>query len=266
MRIKIRYAMALILTAGLTLTAILNIDASAVDDVQDVVDKTAQRVLSYPEMTNWRASALSIMYEMDKKWKIKKKTVVEKIVMMKGKSRSESIKSAVEIKKGKSKDVTQKFVNKAYKAREKAARERRKAKDKDDEGKETRSLMEVALEEMLPFSEKNREKYEFALLDDTDLEGAVVYVLEARAKQRSKDILEGKFYINQETWDILRAELQLAKNPSAVKLMEMAMDFQVLPEGYFVLKKMFFRIHVGVVVKNFRREATEEYSDYQILE
>ena len=80
MRIKNRYAVVLILSVGLILTAILNIDASAADDVQEVVEKTAQRVLSYPEMTNWKASALSTMYEMDKKWKPKKACYVPSIV------------------------------------------------------------------------------------------------------------------------------------------------------------------------------------------
>ena len=266
MRIKNRYAPILILIAGLIFTTILNIKASTSNDVQEVLEKTVQRVQSYPELINWKASVLATMYEMDKKWKSKKKTVVEKIVMMKGKRRNESIKSAVEFKKGKSKDVTQKYVNEAYKAREKAAKENKKEQNKDATGDDTGKRMDLSIEEMLPFSEKNRAKYEFTLLDETDLDGVAAYVVEARAMERSKDLLEGKFYINQDTWDILRAELQLAKNPSAVKLMEMAMDFLVLPEGHLVVKKMFFRIHVGVVVKNFRREATEEYSDYQILE
>jgi hypothetical protein len=48
--------------------------------------------------------------------------------------------------------------------------------------------------------------------------------------------------------------------------MEMGMDFYVLPEGYFVLRKMAVRIHVGLVVKNIRQDVIEEYSDYRILE
>lgn len=265
-RVKKRWMFVLFVSAGLILTSIFHINATTSDDLQDVLDKTVQRVHSYPELVNWKASVLATMYELDKKWKPKKKTVVEKIVMMQDRYRSESIKSAVEITKGKSKDVTQKYVNQAYKAREKAARNRRKARDEDETGEDTRRRMELDIEEMLPFSEKNREKYEFALLDETNLDGVAVFVLEARSKERVKDLLEGKFFISQETWDILRAELQLAKNPSAVKLMEMAMDFYVLPEGPLVVKKMYFRIHVSLVVKNIRREATEEYSDYEILE
>jgi len=234
-------------------------------DVADVVDKTAQRLESYPEMSHWQASVLSKKTEMDKNWKPKKETVVQKTVLMKDKSQQEKIQSAVEIKKGKSKDVTQKYINQAYKDMQKAAREKKKSKDKDGEQERSRR-MDLSLDEMFPFSEKNRENYDFTLLEETVLEGIPVYALDANAKQRTKDFFDGIFYINKETWDILRAELQLAKNPGPLKVMEMGMDFQVLPEGYFTLRKIFVRIHLGLVVKNIRQEVVDEYSDYQILE
>ncbi len=233
-------------------------------DVSEVVDKTAQRLASYPEMTHWQASILSTNYEMDGDWNPKKKTVVQKTVIMKDKIRQEKIKDAVEIKDGKSKDVTQKFINEAYKNMQKAAKRRKKANENN--GEENGShRMDLSLDEMFPFSEKNRENYDFALLDATTLEGIPVVVLEATAKQRTEDFFEGVFYIDLETWDVVRAELRLAKNPGPLKVMEMSMDFLVIPEGYFVLRKMTARVHVGLIVKNIRREVVDEYSDYQIL-
>jgi hypothetical protein len=234
-------------------------------DVSDVVDKTAQRMTSYPEMSHWQVSVLSKKTEMDKNWKPKKETVVQKTVLMKDKKRQEKIQSAVEIKKGKSKDVTQKYINQAYKDMQKAAKKRKKAKDNDGE-ENRRGQMDLSLDEMFPFSEKNKENYDFTLLEETSLEGIPVYVLEAKAKKRTKDFFDGIFYINKETWDILRAELHLAKNPSPLKMMEMEMDFQVLPQGYFALRKISIRIHVGLIVKNIRQEVVDEYSNYQILE
>lgn len=234
-------------------------------DVAQVVEKMAQRLESYPEMSYWQASVLSKKTEMDKNWKPKKETVVQKTVIMKDKKRHEKIQSAVEIKKDKSKDVTQKYINQAYKDMEKAARERKKAKDNDGE-EDRRRRMDVSLDQMFPFSEKNRENYDFSLLEETSLERIPVYVLETKAKKRTKDFFDGIFYINKETWDILRAELQLAKNPGPLKVMKMDMDFQVLLEGYFALRKLSVRIHVGLVVKNIRQEVVDEYLDYQILE
>ena len=261
---KKKYWLILVLTAGVVFTTSA-FAASVTDDAEEVVEKTAQRVLSYPEITHFKFSATSTMHEMDKNWKSKKKTVVKKVVLVKDDTRQESIKSAVEIKKGKTKDVTQKYINESYKKMEKAARQRKEAREEGEE-KNTRHRTDISIDEILPFNEKNRGNYEFSLLAETTLDDVPVYVLDARAKQRTKDFFEGKFYINRETFDIHRAELQLAKNPGPLKLMEMAVDFQVLPEGFLVLKKMSFRIHVGLVVKNIRREGTEEYFDYQFLE
>lgn len=239
--------------------------ASETIDAASVVEMTAERLASYPEMSHWQASVLSKKIEMDGNWEPKKETVVHKTVLMKDKTRQEKIESAVEIKNGKRKDVTQKYINQAYKNLQKTARERKKAKDKDsEEGHEGRR--DLSLDEMFPFGEKNRKSYDFALLKETELEGIPVYVLEAKAKQRTKDFFDGVFYIHKEKWDVLRAELQLAKNPGPLKVMEMGMDFYVLPEGYFVLRKMAVRIHVGLIVKNIRQDVIEEYSDYRILD
>jgi hypothetical protein len=192
-------------------------------------------------------------------------TVVQKTVLMKNKVLQEKIQNAVEIKNDKRKDVTQKYINQSYKEMQKAAKERKKARDKNGED-DRRRHMDFSFDEMFPFSEKNRENYDFTLLEETMLEGIPVYVLDAKAKQRTKDFFEGIFYIDRESWDILRAEIQLAKNPGPLKVMKMDLDFLVLPEGYLAVKKSTVRIHVDLVVKNIRREVVDEYSDFQILE
>jgi hypothetical protein len=250
MRIKRGILLAIFLLVGSALFALAAFKTLQATDVADVVDKTAQRLESYPDMSYWQASILSKKTEMDKNWKSKKETIVQKTVIMKGKRRHEKIRSAVEIKEGKSKDVTQKYINQAYKDMQKAARERKKAKDKNGE-EDQRRRMDVSLDQMFPFSDKNRENYDFSFFEETSLEGIPVYVLETKAKKRTKNFFDGIFYINKETWDILRAELQLAKNPGPLKVMKMDMDFQVLLEGYFALRKISVRIHVGLVVKKY---------------
>jgi hypothetical protein len=234
-------------------------------NVADIVDKTATRLESFPEMSHWQASVLSKQFEMDKNWEPQKVTVVQKTVLMKNKILQEKIQNAVEIKDDERKDVTQKYINESYKEMQKAAKERRKAKDKNGED-DRRRHMDFSFDELFPFSEKNRGNYDFTLLEDRTFEGASVYVVEARAKQRTKDFFEGIFYIDKETSDILRAELHLAKNPGPLKVMNMDLDLKVLPEGYLAVKKASVRIHVGLVVKNIRREVVDEYSDYKILE
>jgi hypothetical protein len=234
-------------------------------EVADIVDKTAKRLASFPEMSHWKASVLSKQAEMDKNWEPEKVTVVQKTLLMKNKILQEKIQSAVEIKNDKRKDVTQKYINESYKEMQKAAKERKKARDKNGED-DRRRHMDFSFDELFPFSEKNRGNYDFTRLEEKSLEGTSVYLLEARSKQRTKDFFEGIFYIDKETWDILRAELRLAKNPGPLKVMNMDLDLKVLPEGYLAVRKASVRIHVGLVVKNIRREVVDEYSNYQILE
>lgn len=260
---KIRL-LAVILTAGFTLAAVQNIKEYSGRDVSGLVDEIARRRSLYPEMKHWQAKVKSVIYEMNKDWQPEKKTVVHKILTVKDKSRRESIKSAVETKDGKNKDVTQEYINKAYKEMEKNARKKREGKKNKDK-KRGRRHMDLAEEDVFPFDAEKRAGYDFTLLGESSLEGKPVYVIETRAKKRSEDFFEGKYYADKETFDILRAELQLAKNPGPLKLMEMELDFQILPQGHHALKATAFRIHVGLIIKNIRMEAVEEYSDYRIL-
>jgi len=265
MRTAKRNSYLIVLSAGLTLLFLRNSMDSTGNDITDLLDRIVQRLSSYPEMRHWQASVLSTAYEMDKDWKPRKKTVIQKIVRVKDEARQESIEHAVEIKDGKNKDVTQEYINKAYKEMENKARKKREDKIKDNK-EEGRRHMDLTEDDVFPFDEEKRVNYDFVILDEASIEGIPVHVIETRAKQRSEDFFEGKYYVNRETFDILRTELQLAKNPGPLKRMEMEMNFQILPQGYRALKSTSFRIHVGLVVKNIRMEAVEEYTDYQILE
>jgi hypothetical protein len=135
------------------------------------------------------------------------------------------------------------------------------------EGKpeEEGSRKELSMDDMFPFGVTERKNYIFKLLEDMELAGIPVFVLETKAKMRTDKYYEGKYYIDKNDYKILKVELQPAKNPSVLKLFEMEAYFQVIPGGYFVLKKTRVRIHVGLVIKNIRLDAEEVYSDYLVL-
>jgi len=56
--------------------------------------------------------------------------------------------------------------------------------------------------------------------------------------------------------------LKPSKNPKYVKEFEIEMSFEVLPQGYFVLRKSKARINGGIFIKRIRMTSEEEYSDY----
>ena len=165
-------------------------------DVTSVVENTTQRLKSFPELSHWQASVLSRKTEMDKNWKPKKKTEVEKIVKVMGEDRIEEILRATEIKNGKSKDVTKKQIKEARKRREKALKERAKRRAKGDSG-DNGDSRELSMEEMFPFSPEKRKDYDFILLEDTSWAGAPVLILESKAKIRSDKFYEGKYFISK---------------------------------------------------------------------
>jgi hypothetical protein len=124
--------------------------------------------------------------------------------------------------------------------------------------------MDMTRDEVLPFGPEKRSSYDFALEGTVDLDGTPALLLRSRSRVRSKEKLEGLYYIDPGTYDVRRAELTIAKKPGPLKRMEMEVDFGVLPEGHLVMKKAVMRLHVGLIVKNIRVEAIESYSDYVI--
>ena len=147
--------------------------------------------------------------------------------------------------------------------KEKRKREERRVKGKPEEEGGRR---ELSMDEMFPFGLTERENYIFTRREDTELDGIPVFILETKAKMRTDKYYEGKYYIDKKDYKILKVELQPAKNPSVLKIFEMEAYFQVIPGGYFVLEKTRVRIHVGLIIKNIRMDAEEEYSDYVVLD
>jgi hypothetical protein len=229
----------------------------------ELVDKMHEKIQSIPDMDNWQASVLTTLIEMDKNWEPKKKTVIEKLTTVENKIRTEKILSATEYDKDKTKDVTAKYIVEAAKLN------RKNKSDAGNKGKRRGGRhrgMDLTRDELFPFGENRRKDYEYVLLEDSLNNDQTVYVLETRSKLKSSDYFEGKYYVHPETFDVLKAELRPAKYPGPLKLLEMDIDFDRLPEGYLVIREAKVRIHVGLIIKNIRIESEEIYSDYEVLD
>lgn len=231
---------------------------------EEILERVAERVAAYPELKNMEALATATVLNMDKKWQPKKTTLVEKIVRVEDGLRSEEVLSAQETSKGRTEDVTAEYVKDALNQKKKAEKRRAKqgAEDEDDGG----GRRDFTMEQMFPFSPERRAEYEYARKDTSYVGRRSVYVIEARAKVPSDERVDGLFYIDKQTFDVLQAEVHFSKNPKMVKRFEMEAQFKVLPEGYLVMERSLIRIHVGLVVKSIRVEAREEYRDYKILD
>jgi hypothetical protein len=233
--------------------------------LEEILDKVAGRLASYPEPAAWKAEVLSTSREMDSKWQPKKTTVINKTVTMRDKVWTEDILSAVESEDGKEKDVTRKYRDDALKRAEKQRR-RSAPENKEDERRRGRRSMDMDRDDLLPFLPGMRGNHDFFLRVPATLEGRQVLVLQSKARERSLEAYEGLYFIDPETFDVRRVELSPSKTPGPLKRLDMEIDFRLLPEGHLVIAKAKMRIHIGLVIKNYRIEAVEEYRSYEMLD
>jgi hypothetical protein len=229
----------------------------------EVLERLHDKIQSTPELKNWQASVLTTLYEMDKNWEPKKKTIIEKLAVVKNKIRNEKILSAMEYDGDKTKDKTAKYQAEAeiFNRRN----ESNKGKSGGRKGGRRRG-MDLSQDDIFPFGKNRRNDFEFGIREGFLEDKQEVYILESRCKLESSDHYEGKYYVHPETFDILRAELQPAKNPGPLKLLEMQIDFDRIPGGNLVIKTTKVRIHVGLIIKNIRMESEEIYSDYKVFD
>lgn len=234
-------------------------NVSQSSDSNLLIHRIAERMELFPEYSDWEAYVITRITEMDKNWKPKKRTIIHKRVRSVGNTRSEDILHAVETKKDESKDVTEKYRERARKAEEKAAREE---DNKDKNG----GSFSVNLEELFPFSDDRRDRYDFKQEKDDILGGEKVHVFSVRAKEKTEKMWEGKYYFDTDDLLLLKFELSPAKTPRFVKNAEMAMTFAVGPQGHFIFKTVKMLINGGIFIKHIRMVYEEEYSEFNVLE
>lgn len=232
------------------------------DKFEFLIDKVAMRQDSYPKYHNWEALVVLTETEMDKDWLPRKVTVIEKKLKVVNDEETDEVLQVLETEKGVTKDITERYIRKAEKEKDKKKSEEGKHKTEKEEDKGT---IKLSRDEIFPFNEEKRKKYDFIMLESSHIGGQEVYVLESMTKIKSEDLWEGVYYIDKESFDVLMVKLKPSKNPKHIKEFEIEMSFQVLPEGYFVLKKSKARIDGGIFIKKIRMTVEEERSNYKIM-
>jgi len=223
----------------------------------NLIDSISKKMDSYPKYKSFKHHLISTVREMDRNWKPKKITVIEKNVLVTETEYIEEIHKAVETKDGRNKDVTEEYRKKAGKKKQDQTQKK--------QNEEIERRLSFRLDDLFPFEEGRREKFNFRFLDDSLIEDRAVCVLEVKPKVKEKSLLEGKYYIDRESLTVLKTELRPSKRQKYVKEFGMEISFEVLPEGYYVAKKTKMRVSGGIFIKHIRMEVEDEYSDYEIL-
>ena len=228
------------------------------EDLVPLLNKTAERMSSYPENDNWKARIITKNTEMDKEWQPTKTTTTTMLVKSVDNVLSSEVLKAEEIEDGNTKDITQEVAEQTQEQIERSNEQRAEQKSQED--------TEDSSDPRFPFDEKKRAKLSFHRLDDTSINERPVFLIETVAKEKDETLFEGKYYIDQETYDVLKVQIRPSKNPMLVKELDMDIDFEVLPEGNRIERKSRTRVNGGPFFKHVRMIIEVEYFDIEILD
>ncbi|MFC2173134.1 hypothetical protein ACFLU6_10950 [Acidobacteriota bacterium] len=243
-------------------------------DVDSILQKLTQRLETYAEYDSYTASAVATVKRMDKNWNPKKVEVVKKEILHSEDDHQEKIIEACRTEDDVTTDITEEMRKKQEKMRKKTEKKKKKQEEKkdeeeeddddDDDDKAGRRTMRLGKDELFPFDDKSRQNYAFTRLEDTEIDGRPVYAIRSEARQKSKKLYEGTYYIDKDTFDAVMVELSPSKNPKFFKQFDFKMTFIVLPGDYFVIKTYWMRLHVNAIIKKVRIEVEEHYDDYRV--
>jgi hypothetical protein len=240
--------------------------AAPQQDMESLLDKLSQKIKASSDYKSWRASVLSTITKTDKNGTPEDVTVVTKSIgsSPEGEPQEEIVK-ALQTKKGKTTDITEKYAEERRKERAKM-RQRRAGEPSDESADKPAGGGAMSLDEFLPFSEKRRQDFEFRLQERRLSEGLPDSVLEARAKVKDPKNWEGTFSFNPETYDLISFDLRPSQNPKMVKELNMRLEFKVLDDRYLVLKRLQFKVNGGIFIKHVRMIVEDVYADFEVLD
>lgn len=259
------------------------------DELFLLLDKITERINSYPPYNNLKFVGVKKTIHADKQWRSAGdfSTTTKSVIKIIDSKENYEILEVLETKNGKTRDVTQESIKELEQLVENIDNmDMDKEIDNKDipegakkivssELEQVRKDMNDAMEngeqetgyEYLPFTKNNRAKYKFKKLGESIDDGVPVYIIEAKVIKKDKHLYEGKYYIDKETFDVIRFQGKPSKDPIPFfDVIDEEEQYMVLPEGIFVLKSSRIRMSADILWKNFGRLIHEtEYSDYDIL-
>jgi hypothetical protein len=229
---------------------------SADESLESLIEKINSRLAVSQRDSVYSCRVISKTRTMDKNWKPKTTTVIEKRMILNGKENRQEIIRAVEIIKGQETVITEKIQEKLQKSEEKI----------EDPEKKKKKELSLSGEDLIPFQETRRNLYEFQQLPDTLVQGVQLYCIRTRALEPSENVYEGLYLIQPETAAIVVIMIHPSKNPRFVKRLNLEMHFIEMPGDRWVLSKMHARVFADLLIKKIRMDTEEEYDNYRFIE
>ena len=235
-------------TRFLLLLGLLISNSAWTMEIDTLVARIDTRMQSFPTIDDLTYLATSRELQMDEQWQPKSIVTIEKQILRRGGQDSTLILKATEIADGKETDITEK------------TREQWRKRKNDSENNQGRMSMELT--DLLPFSREKRATYLFSILADTLIDGRSLGRIRAEPRQASAERFTGIFTFDPETHTLLELHLRPSQEPRFVQSMNMRLRFQLLSDQIWLPRSFYLRVHAKIVIKNFRFEVQEDYTDF----
>ncbi len=246
----------------LVLALVLQAQTAPELSIDQIVERAYQRLTSYRDFGRWQALVVSTQANVDRHWQPEKVRRVTKLMKFDGGLMDEDILEAVEIEKGRTRDITEKYRQQRLERINRVREEREKA---EASGRQPESGATLRLEDLIPFSDKNRSRYDFRLKGESEINGHPVYLVEARAREKRDFLFEGLFYISRDSYDLVRVEIVPVKMPGFVREFLLEVDLDLWQER-LVMRKVKIKIYGRFLFKSIRRLIEEDYLEYRPLD
>ncbi len=182
---------------------------------------------------------------LDKNGKVKHQETTKRKVYVKGDITHDELKSIQ--KKGK--PLSDKEIKKRQK--EIDEEERKKGKEKDSKW-------------VSPFEEKGKGQFEFKLVREDTVNSRATYVIFVNPKEKAKELVQGLYWIDKQSFRILKSEFSPSKNPQFVKEMKIFVDFTEVDNGVFLPQVFKIKGKGGFLFFKTNFEMERTCQDYEI--
>jgi len=246
----------------LNLALILQAQSIPEITVDLILDRAYQRFTSYQDFGRWQVLVVSSQNNADRHWQPEKIRRVTKWMKFDGELLDEEILEAIEIEKGRTRDITGQYRQQRLERLKQMREEREKARAS---GRSPEDRLTLSLQDLIPFSDKNRNRYDFILRGVSEINGDGVYLVEARARERKDFLFEGLFYISRDSYDLRRVEITPLKTPAFVREFLLEVDLDLWRES-LVMRKVKIKIYGRFLFRSIRRIIDEDYLEYRPLD
>jgi len=114
------------------------------------------------------------------------------------------------------------------------------------------------------FGPEGRANYTYELMPPDTIRGVPAHVLRIKPNKKEKDLVDGKLWLHQDNFEVLRLHFRPAKNPRFVKSATAIFEFDEVQPGLWLPSKVNIDARAGFLFINKNRTVDETWRDYQI--